>query len=372
MGKGTRTERGQQASRCWCGSAMRLEECHIVPIKAELTADDVRTIVMSVDRRGRCHYPDAPKGCQGGIVRAHTVPRHSLRSIAEQSHVFGFTAEWLRPRPGQSHIEVQRVGINRASVFLGFCQYHDNSLFRSVETGDDFPLTKASAFLIAFRATAREVFNYRNGIAFSSVLRDHARAANPSDWRLEDAETFIAHLSRSAEDVGYHEKMFALEWQSGQRSTIFGRGVLLAKPPDVMCAAMFIPEFDVRGANLENRKTQVPYENVTLYMGAYGKRGICGLFCRDDFGPNARRFVDSFLEQDPERLPSAFVRLAFEVSENTYFRPSWWTTLTEDNRKSLTRRFRRTTMPTEPRRGDAYRDDGRTYASWTVSEVFTL
>lgn len=77
------------------------------------------------DRSHVCMYPDCNRD---SIKRSHTIPRGTLRLIAEDGHL-------VAPRVDQSEgcIVVEKIGINRASIFPGFCAEHEN-IFQQFES----------------------------------------------------------------------------------------------------------------------------------------------------------------------------------------------------------------------------------------------
>ena len=115
-------------------------------------------------QKGYCSYPEASPETCGRIVRAHTVQRRGgLHAIAENGHVLsaktGFQSLF---RSGV--FSPSEVGVRSASTFMGFCDTHDNSMFKSVETVP-VELTPECCFLLGFRAISYELFQKKRRFA---------------------------------------------------------------------------------------------------------------------------------------------------------------------------------------------------------------
>src|SRR5206468_2227607 len=109
--------------------------------------------------RKYCLHPRANEGaCQGDIVKAHTVQRSGgLSTIASSGHVLQFDARLASLLKTGGALRVKTIGVNKASVFTGFCAHHDASVFAPLETAP-FEATPQQNFLLAYRAICRELF----------------------------------------------------------------------------------------------------------------------------------------------------------------------------------------------------------------------
>ena len=108
---------------------------------------------------GYCSYPDtADDPCSLIIAKAHSIQKKGgLAAIAEAGHVLTVKPEMKNMVENQGNISPRKIGVNKASVFPGFCGKHDYSIFKGIE-GDSLQLTKDSAFLFSYRAIAYERF----------------------------------------------------------------------------------------------------------------------------------------------------------------------------------------------------------------------
>src|SRR5690606_6181802 len=116
-------------------------------------------------KEGMCLHPEASEvTCSTRIIRAHTIQKAGgLSAIAEKGHVISGKGGFENIFKNSGEIVPREIGIGPASTFMGFCSFHDNSLFEPIEN-HGFRLNAESAFLLAFRALAYEYLTKLNSI----------------------------------------------------------------------------------------------------------------------------------------------------------------------------------------------------------------
>ena len=98
----------------------------------------------------KCIFPDKSK-CSRKLIKAHSVQKSKILSlIAEKGMVI--SSDMIRTLVTN---EFEKIGINSASTFYGFCGYHDSVLFSEIEN-KDYQATIEQNFLHAYRACAIE------------------------------------------------------------------------------------------------------------------------------------------------------------------------------------------------------------------------
>jgi len=164
---------------CWCGSGLKYKKCHlnredqqaVNPWEAEKA---LKTSFSTKD----CLVPSEYKPqCSGGIVQAHSVARCWLKSIAQNSHVYGFKPSVQALHKNLGKVKPDLIGINNASTFTGFCSSHDKAIFFKIE---DHPFigTAEQCFLLAYRAISREYFTQNGGAIIFSWLKNSAASCH--------------------------------------------------------------------------------------------------------------------------------------------------------------------------------------------------
>ena len=84
---------------------------------------------------------------------------------------------WLR---NGGRVGVERIGINQASTFSGFCSYHDNVTFTPVENAP-FTASDEQCFLLGYRAMCRELYQKATALDAMGYMRTLDRGCSVQD-----------------------------------------------------------------------------------------------------------------------------------------------------------------------------------------------
>lgn len=116
-------------------------------------------------KKGQCMYPC----CNAQSIGAHTVSKkYYLEQIAESGNVLGPVS---RRKNNNKDLVFQEVGVNKASVFYGFCKKHDE-IFQSIDkTGIR---TKEDLFLQCYRSVCFWKFELKAGNNMIDSIQESA------------------------------------------------------------------------------------------------------------------------------------------------------------------------------------------------------
>lgn len=135
--------------------------------------DNLKRRTRRWESSGPCMY----RGCKKlSIRRSHAIHRAgSIESIAENQHV-------LTPRrDNQGQMMMERIGVNVASTFPGFCEEHEQ-LFSEFEVPGAISAPRHVA-LQAFRTLCREIENKRQGLREAEEVLQTYRDARERYYR---------------------------------------------------------------------------------------------------------------------------------------------------------------------------------------------
>ena len=106
-----------------------------------------------------------------------------LKHITIRGHVLQFKTDAMPPPMMGLFAAPERIGVNEASTFFGFCDRHDSRVFRPLESGA-FNFTPERVALLGYRAICRESYQKDAEISPTDMLRD-AAAVDPdtSDFK---------------------------------------------------------------------------------------------------------------------------------------------------------------------------------------------
>lgn len=100
------------------------------------------------------------KSCSSDIIAAHSIQnKNVLEVISDDSgHVYTFSLD--------DNKKIEKIGVNKASIFNGLCGKHDNEIFEYIDNGSYSTLeSKKANFLYAFRALAKELYTKINVVS---------------------------------------------------------------------------------------------------------------------------------------------------------------------------------------------------------------
>jgi hypothetical protein len=147
-------------------------------------------------------------------------------------------------------------------------------------------------------------------------------------------------------------------------------GFFIDIAPEIVCSGGFAPEYDFQGNMLQNYMdlnndlesiyfSLVPFENVGVAVFGWveSKESACLKFIKSLHQLYAKN-----------EIGNALVRFIFDSFENTFFKPSWWTSLSEHEKNILQNRVLSGAL--EGRNHDCLVDDGLRTVGWGISSVF--
>ncbi len=114
----------------------------------------------SNSQRKACYAPASMhEDCDKRIVQAHTLSKSSnLKAIADSSnHVMGVVMNLPSLIKNNGRWVPEKIGINQASTFTGFCAVHDRILFSCLEN-EKFTGTDEQCFALMFRSLSKEIY----------------------------------------------------------------------------------------------------------------------------------------------------------------------------------------------------------------------
>ena len=257
----------QRNVHCWCASGKKWKQCHRDrESQAPVEPGERISQLYREFQKGYCSHPQAgSENCGHRIVRAHTVQlRGGLAAIAENGHVVSAKTGARDIFKNRGVFLPREVGVRSASTFMGFCDAHDNSMFRPVETRPVL-LTWASCFLLGFRAISYELFAKRAALRSVNTMRDLDRG-KPFEYQCELQQFLHIHEDGTKRGVSDCER-----WKK-QYDTIFTKkrfeeyrfvGVVYSSILPVVGCGAFCPEYDFAGNPLQRiSRGDAPHEHV--------------------------------------------------------------------------------------------------------------
>lgn len=356
---------------CWCGSGQKYKRCHgILETARRLTrgemADKSRQIIAH--RRAQCMHPEAGSACSEKIINAHSVQRGGgLSRIALRGQVYYFRDSMGYIMGSDRLLKPLLVGCKEASVFPGFCSYHDCETFKPIDT-KEFTGTEEQIFLLAYRALCREVLGVqtRSDIVplMIKMLDGKQRAELEEQIKIvTQFQILTDHNLRHSE----WEKATFDQWLKNREFHRLDHYIIqLDRFPDLLCSAFIQPWVDFEGNVLQQLPIwDAAWQSCSFSIVATDSGGAVVLSWPSGQSPAAVQFAASLNRVTDDRITDAVIRFAFEYSDNVCFAPVWWDRLNVKSRDALTLRFSSGIVDNDRTR-NCLLDDGIQTADWKV------
>lgn len=154
---------------CPCGSGKKYKKCCLGkednPEYSDITKfTDIYKSTRKAARLKECIHPDK-SNCSEKIIGAHSIQNNKILSkIADNGMLY-----MPCPKPDLSFTLQNKYGRKEATVFSGFCGYHDKTTFQPIED-KNFIATEEQIFLYVYRAFAVEYHKKQESVRMHQIM----------------------------------------------------------------------------------------------------------------------------------------------------------------------------------------------------------
>lgn len=356
---------------CWCGSGKKYKFCHFRrdQEKPANLFEDQSDIAKLIKSSGYCSYPDHTS-CSNDIIKSHSVQRNGgLAAIAENGHVLTVKPDLRGMINNNGNPPPKKVGLSNASVFPGFCEFHDNSLFKPIE-GASISLDKSTAFLFAYRAVSYERFHKM--IQLKTCENQRLADRGQPLWKQEIIQNHLNPyewgVKRGMRDIDGWKQAYDNSIVNADTSSFHHYAIRLDVLLPLVVCCYFHVETDVAGTRLQKLGTDEIYEGISLTVTAFNGTTIAVFGWMGDLNGPSAKFVDAFKALPDDRKADALLRMAFYESDNLFMRESWWSALSDGARSFLQGAVQSGTPQKARRQGDLV-DNGESFVTGKVIEA---
>jgi len=326
---------------CWCGSGKKYKKCHLNRnLQNPIASWEAEKELRKFYGVKYCSCPQVMKHqCTGRIVKAHTVSKSaSLKSISRDSHVYGLNLSFASLDREQGRLVPELIGINKASTFTGFCDFHDKSLFSDFEN-KPFIASAKQVFLVGYRALARELYNKLSQSQTSKFYKDMDRGRS-EEFQFSLQSFSLLHsvgVHVGVRDIEYHKDNFDRVLVSDDFDRVRACVFEFKEVIPIACSGSFYPEFDFKGRRLQDfSDLQNNLDHICFSVFSSDDRSFMVFTWLEDSDKTCISFISSLLDVSEDRIFSALIQFACAVFENIFFSPQWWESLSDDKRLNLT------------------------------------
>jgi hypothetical protein len=328
---------------CWCGSGKKFKNCHLGRAQAEKVPLSVALKAAKQSDAGKgCNSPKfMHHECSGDVIKSHTISKSlGLATVSEDGHVLGLKYDISTLTKNNGRAEIGRVGINKISVFPGFCSHHDKSLFSVVEDSP-FAHTKEECALLSYRALARERHAKLSGTDVNDFLRD-ADKGKPLATQIA-MQSFLAEyglgLSLATDDldraIAHHHEAISTHDFSAFESAVFE----FSDEFPLLCSTGHMPSDDWSGRIVQDLTDPDLKADWLTAVAIHSNGSAWVIFTWLKASKIMADFVASLRTHFEGREADALIKYFFTISENIAIRPAWWHALDKTAKAALEARI---------------------------------
>ena len=327
---------------CWCGSQKKYKKCHLHrAAAAPVSVAEGLAALGAFRQSSECNCPEQIRQeCSGQPINSHTIAKSlGLAQIAVAGHVLGLKHDFSTLKRTKGKAEIGRIGVNKISVFPGFCSFHDKKLFAKVED-EAFCASSELCALLAYRAVARELHTKSSGIDINEFLKgaDRGRALGQQIAMQAFLRDYGQGLSLAEHDLNraikaLHNAVLTDNFDG------FESLVLEFDDFPLLCTTGHMPHDDWSGhvvQDLSDPKLEADWLAAISFRS--GDRSWV-VFTWAKGSQVIAKFVDSLLENFGNTVSDALAKYFFTVSENLAINPTWWNELSPEKREALEARI---------------------------------
>lgn len=320
--------------------------------------------------RGRClHFFDGIR-CNE-IISAHSIQKSGqLSLIAEGGHVYRLNADLSTLRQTQGIPHPKKIGVKKASTFVGFCKHHDNFLFEPI---DNVPLepSKQQIALYAYRCLCREYFFKENAVAVLERMKAHPELDAVKRSFLKSS--LIGH-SLGLEGLKHHKWHYDEALRTRGYDEFEFTYFTSTSPCVLQLSGLLYPDYDFIGNRLQDLGNwNSPLDLITFFTAPTRDGWAFGFGWHVSSNRSCVPFIQSLASRisEGEKLEDALLRFSFSCCENHAFRISWWDSLTEEARRAAVERMILMVHPDVPIPSNYLVEGCENIADWDYRYVHT-
>ena len=328
---------------CWCGSGEKYKKCHLHrDAQPRVEISDALKFSTRSQNSGACNCPDEMKSdCSGKPINSHSISKSlGLSSIAESGHVLALKHDFATLTKNRGRAVLDRLGVNKTSIFPGFCARHDKELFAPIEDVT-FSGSAEQCGLLSYRAMARERHTKLSGLRVNDFLKGSDKGRSLPEQMM--IQRFLADygigLGLANKDIdralAYHHKAL-MDGDFGVfESVIFE----FSQDFPLLCSTCHMPSDDWSGKIVQNLLDESLEAAWVTAVAFHSSDRAWVIFTWLRGATEIEGFVESLSEKFSGREADTLIKYFFSISENIAIDPKWWKNLSDGERLALETRI---------------------------------
>lgn len=359
--------------KCWCGSGEKYKKCHLKREEMDrIERQDIEKHSKKIDNIKYCSVPNEYKHeCSKKMIKAHTISKSSsLKSISKNGHVMGLNISYSSIDRNQGRAKLEKIGINSASTFNGFCAFHDRTIFSPIEN-DIFVPSHENCFLVAYRAICREFYTKKNQLETFNFIKNMDKGFNVDkqifvqsfiNANIEGATHSLSEIDyiKTAMDDVLISKCF-----HKMKHLVFE----LKDIPQVNVSSSIFIDYDFDGNQLQSLAGE-KLESVVFNCFSSGNNGYFIYSWLDSDTNIVEDFLMSLVSK--ENINDYLVAFLFSYTENIYCSIDWWNGLQNEIKNKSQLRILEGVHPEFSRKGNELSVPPPKYNAFQIETAYYL
>jgi len=360
--------------KCWCNSGKKFKHCHYGRENDEpISKGEAIGHTKKNSSRKLCYVSsDLKHECSKKIINAHTISKSgSLKEIADESnHVLGLKINLPNIMKNKGKLIPEKIGINQASTFKGFCSTHDKTLFSCIEDRE-FIGDEEQCLALMYRSVAKELYAKEGMLNTSEFIKGGDKGRQPIEQMFLQKFASVQQLGINAAIKELSELKQQLDEQllGNTAGNLTHLIIESTKPMPVAVSSIIAPISDFSGNRIQDLG-DLSVEAQQLIFNSFssdGKGYVVFSWAKES--QKVLGFINSLLAINESKIFSALIRFFFGLAENTFTSPLWWDTLTSEQKDKIQKLIMSGVNPMEFEPNSLLVDDGLEFSGWEIARL---
>ena len=276
--------------------------------------------------------------CSEKIIKAHSIQNNRiLNKISVDGKIMQFDAT-----DAIFTNDLSKVGRKAATTFTGFCGFHDNELFKSIELKDYESDNKEQEFFFAYRCLARELHIKKQSKKLFTELMSRSPNNPNFKWMQEGTINAIKELT----NLNYR---FHQDTMNKRFELIETKKIELKKQYSIAVCSIFSPEYDLKG-NKVNSLEDFSKPTKKLFLTIFPQNGstIVLMSCIKEDNSLLEFLDEQLLALQENEIIDKLNLLIAMYCENFAYSPTKWDHMPKNEREKFVSKFYDSIDPKNP------------------------
>lgn len=327
----------QKNEPCWCGSPKHFQDCHYERhSQRKISEAEIRKNISRImDDMEYCCAAFDSQHCGTFIKGAHTIQRgRVLASMAKDGQIGTF----YRNTHGFDNAKSIQTGVKRkASIFYGFCDYHDTELFKNIEVSE-FTVSLENCWASSYRAICHEFYQKnaaKNAVQWQKENCDKGYVLYEQLMLQENVALLERDILKGFEDIQRIKNEFENINITHQLNLFTTYVIQLDSTLDIAVCGTMSPYYNINAQKIQNLGNPTTFFQH-FYISTVTLQGKAAyIIAHLNHDTVIGTYLKEVFSRDNEFILNWLSKSIFAYSENTFFRLDWWFSIDSKTQQAI-------------------------------------